>query len=124
MHKSRLGAVIIDCNTDNLEREAEFWSAALGSNPVKWDGEDRYIKLVAHPADPQVLLQDVEHPSRIHIDIETDDIESEVRRLEGLGATVVEKLERWTIMEAPSKHRFCIIGTIRDGFDENANTWE
>jgi len=76
------------------------------------------------PADPQVILQRVEHPSRIHIDIETDDIEAEVKRLQGLGATVVEKMERWTVMEAPSKHRFCIIGARRDGFDENANVWE
>ena len=79
------------------------------------------------PATPpirHVILQKVEHPSWIHIDIETDDIEAEVRRLEKLGATVVEKMERWTVMEAPSKHRFCIIGARRDGFDEQANVWE
>jgi hypothetical protein len=47
-----------------------------------------------------------------------------VKRLEALGATVVEIMERWTVMEAPSKHRFCVIGTRRDGFDEKANAWE
>ena len=31
MHKSRLGTVIIDCQTDDLGREADFWSAALGA---------------------------------------------------------------------------------------------
>lgn len=25
MHKSRLGVVVIDCETENLDREAEFW---------------------------------------------------------------------------------------------------
>jgi len=67
------------------------------------------------------------HKSRLGtviIDCQTDDIEAEVKRLAGLGATVVEKMERWTIMEAPSKHRFCIIGPIRDDFDEKANVWE
>ncbi len=29
MHKSRLGTVIVDCETDDLEREARFWAAAL-----------------------------------------------------------------------------------------------
>jgi len=124
MHKSRLGSVLIDCQTDDLGREAEFWSAALGSETEQRDDDGRYIRFKENPAEPRVLLQRVEHPSRIHIDIETDDIEAEVQRLQGLGAVVVEKMERWTIMEAPSKHRFCIIGPIRDDFEQNANVWE
>jgi len=124
MHKSRLGAIIVDCQTDNLEREAEFWSAALGGNVERPAHTGRYIDLSGDPAAPQVILQQVEHPSRVHIDIETDDIDAEVKRLAALGASVVEKMERWTVMEAPSGHRFCIIGVRRDGFDEKANTWE
>jgi len=124
MHKSRLGTVIIDCETDDLEREAQFWGAALGGAVSSPHPGGRYLDVQGDPADPQVILQRVEHPSRIHIDIETDDIDAEVRRLQGLGATVVERMERWTVMEAPSKHRFCIIGVRRDGFDENASVWE
>lgn len=124
MHKSRLGTVIIDCDTDNLEREADFWGAALGGDVGDLRPGGRYIDVQGDVTDPHVILQRVDHPSRIHIDIETDDIEAEVRRLEGLGATVIEKMERWTVMEAPSKHRFCIIGVRRDGFEENANTWD
>ena len=30
MHRSRLGGLIIDCRTDDLEGAARFWSAALG----------------------------------------------------------------------------------------------
>jgi len=37
MHKSRLGTNIVDCKTDDLGREANFWSAALGSTPGKSD---------------------------------------------------------------------------------------
>ena len=124
MHKSRLGTVIIDCQTDDLAREAEFWSAALGGEIGKRSKDERYIDVSNDPADPQVILQKVEHPSRIHIDIEADDIEAEVKRLEALGASVVERMDRWTVMEAPSKHRFCIIGARREGFDEQANAWE
>ncbi len=124
MHKSRLGTVIIDCQTDDLEREARFWGAALGGRVSTGDASGRYLGITGDATDPHVILQKVEHPSWIHIDIETDDIDAEVRRLEGLGAILVEKMERWTIMEAPSKHRFCIIGECRDGFDEKANVWE
>ena len=124
MHKSRLGTVIIDCETDDLDSEARFWSAALGGEVVSSRTGGRYIDLRSDPADPHVILQQVDHPSRIHIDIETDDIEAEVKRLQELGATVVERMERWTVMEAPSKHRFCIIGVRREGFDDSANVWE
>ena len=124
MHKSRLGTVIIDCQTDDLEQEAKFWSNALGAQIERRGDERRYIALESNRSDPRVLLQKVEHPSWIHIDIETDDIVAEVKRLEGLGASVVEVMERWTVMEAPSKHRFCIIGQKRDGFEDEANVWE
>lgn len=124
MHKSRLGALIIDCKTDNLAREAEFWAAALGSEVRLKPGQDRYIDLQSNSQDPHVLLQQVDHPSRVHIDIESDDIVAEVKRLQKLGATVVEEMERWTVMQAPSGHRFCIIGPRREGFKEQANVWE
>ena len=124
MHKSRLGTVIIDCETEDLESEARFWGAALGGEVESPRPGGRYIDVHSDPSDPHVILQQVDHPSRIHIDIETDDIEAEVKRLEALGAKVIEKMERWTVMEAPSQHRFCIIGVRREGFDEQANVWE
>ena len=126
MHKSRLGTLIIDCQTDDLQAAADFWSAALGAKTESSEDQidQRYVRLEGDPKDPMIILQRVEHPSRIHLDIEADDREAEVARLEKLGATVVEAMERWTIMEAPSGHRFCIIGPIREDFAENANTWE
>jgi len=124
MHKSRLGALIVDCQTDDLAREAEFWSAALGGEIRRPEGDGRYIDIVGDAREPHVILQRVEHASRVHLDIETDDIEAEVARLERLGASVVEKLERWTVMQAPSGHRFCIIGPRRADFESRANSWE
>ncbi len=122
MHKSRLGAIIVDCKTDDLEGEAQFWADALGGSIGRKD--ERYIEILGDPGDPGVILQKVEHPSWIHIDIESDDIEAEVARLQKLGAKVVEKMERWTVMQAPSGHRFCIIGVRREGFADGANSWD
>lgn len=126
MHKSRLGALIVDCQTGDLFRDSDFWSAALGMSAESRGNQqsEKYVRFEGKPGDVQVLLQKVDHPSRIHIDIETDDMEAEVKRLEGLGAVVVARLEKWIVLEAPSGHRFCVIGPVRAGFEENANTWE
>jgi hypothetical protein len=71
-----------------------------------------------------VQIQRVDHESRIHLDIETDDIPAEVARLEKLGATVDVRKERWVVMRAPSGQRFCVVRVQRDGFPKGATTWE
>ncbi|MDH3693970.1 MAG: VOC family protein [Gammaproteobacteria bacterium] len=126
MHKSRLGALVVDCQTDDLYREGKFWSKALGSTPEAQDKliSDKYIRLYGQPGEARVILQKVDHPSRVHFDIETDNIDAEVERLESLGATIVERKELWVVMEAPSKQRFCVIGPIRSDFEANANVWK
>lgn len=126
MHKSRLGALVVDCQTNDLFRDSDFWSAALGMSAESPGDQqnEKYIRFEGKPGEVQIILQKVEHPSRVHIDIETNNKEAEVKRLEALGAVVVAKLEQWTVLEAPSGHRFCVIGPVRAGFEEGANTWE
>ncbi len=126
MHKSRLGALVIDCQSDDLTEQTNFWSAALGSKPEDPAAQinSKYTRLDAVDGEPRILLQQVDHPSRVHFDIETDNIEAEVKRLRSLGATVIEKMEKWVVMEAPSKHRFCVISPIRSDFETHANIWE
>ncbi len=124
MHKSRLAVLVIDCETDDLGREAEFWSRALGA-PVKLDqASPDYIDLDTPAEEMRVLLQKVAHPSRVHLDIETDDQEAEAARLEKLGAKRIAKIKRWWVMEAPSGHRFCLVNPQRSDFEEGAKAWE
>ncbi|RJF92208.1 VOC family protein [Noviherbaspirillum saxi] len=125
MHRSRLGNIVIDCQTDDLLSEARFWSAALGYPlPQDLDATSNFIQLVTPPGDMQVILQQVRHEPWAHLDIETDSIELEVARLERLGATIVSRKDKWVVMQAPSGHRFCVGSPYRDGFDQGANTWE
>ncbi len=63
------------------------------------------------------------HSSRVHLDIETDDVEAEPERLVALGARETEKIKTWWVMEAPSGHRFCVIRQQRTPFGPHANTW-
>ncbi len=108
MHHSRLAGFIIDCRGNNLSSNANFWSGALGLNIVGEDGEN-YIRLDGAQHGLTIEVQSVEHESRVHLDIETDDIDAEVERLETLGATQIQKKPRWTVMQAPSGQRFCVV---------------
>ena len=125
MHKSRLAGFIIDCRTDDLDRAAQFWSAALGV-PLKPSSEQQspiYRQLATNPSDVHIEVQQVSHDSRVHIDIETDDIEAEARRLEALGARRVEHIKSWLVMEAPTGQRFCLVRPQRQDFESAANVW-
>ena len=126
MHRSRLCAVLIDCNTADVDEAARFWAAALG-RPLDLDhpaSRGDYRMLETPPDEPIVEIQRVEHESRVHIDIETDNIPAEVARLEKLGARVAERLERWVVMQAPTGQRFCVVRAQRPGFPKNATRWE
>jgi hypothetical protein len=125
VHKSRLGDIVIDCQTNDLLSEAQFWSGALGYPlPEDLDSTGTFIQLVTPPGEVQVIIQKVRHEARAHLDIETDSIASEIARLEHLGATIVSRKDGWVVMQAPSGHRFCVGSVYRGGFDQGANTWE
>jgi predicted enzyme related to lactoylglutathione lyase len=125
MHRSRLCALLIDCKTSDVDAAANFWSQALGrALDLNHPGtRGNYRMLETPPDEPIVQIQRVEHESRVHLDIETDDLAAEVARLERLGATVVDRLERWVVMQAPTGQRFCVVRVQRPGFPKNANTW-
>ena len=125
MHRSRINGILIDCNVEDIGSVAEFWAEALGRpvNPVHPGTRGNYRMLETPPDEPIVQIQRVEHESRVHIDIETDDIPAEVARLEALGAYVVDRLERWVVMQAPTGQRFCVVRVQRPGFPKNATRW-
>ena len=124
-HRSRINGILIDCDVDDIGDAARFWSEALGRqvNPDHPGTRGDYVMLEDRPDEISIQIQRVDHESRVHIDIETDDIPAEVERLEKLGATVDKTLERWVVMRAPSGQRFCVVRVQRDGFEKNANVW-
>ena len=125
MHRSRLNGILIDCNTEDIDAAARFWAEALGRpiDPEHPGSRGNYRMLETPPNEISVQIQRVDHESRVHIDIETDDIPAEIARLQKLGATIDERKERWAIMRAPSGQRFCVVRVQRDGFSDNAKSW-
>lgn len=126
MHRSRLAGFIIDCRTDNLEQAAEFWGAALGYplKPAADEPSPLYRQFDTGPDGLHIEVQKVGHDSRVHLDIEADDVAAEVKRLEALGAKAIEKVHTWCVMEAPTGQRFCVVRAQRGGFEEQANVWK
>ena len=121
MHKSKLGGFIIDCRTDDLPRAADFWSGALGMPAASVGGA--YRKLHDAHRGLNIEVQQVDHPSRVHLDIETDDIEAEVERLETLGAKRLQRVHSWWVMEAPTGQRFCVVQAMSPKFAQQATEW-
>lgn len=125
VHRSRISAFVLDCRDEDLTAATQFWSHALG-RPIAnadQDGDGKYAELKTESDEPFLLLQRTDHEPRIHLDIETDDLDAEVARLEALGATRVAFVKRWWVMQAPTGHRFCVVRKQRAGFGSHTNTW-
>jgi predicted enzyme related to lactoylglutathione lyase len=126
-HRSRLAGFIIDCQSDDVSTAAQFWSAALGlpiTDPNE-GGEGKYAVLGDTPADLHIEVQKVPHESRVHLDIESDDIEAEVARLKTLGAIEVSRPHnaRWVVMQAPTGQRFCVVRLRDEKKGARLNRW-
>lgn len=124
MHKSRLGGILIDCQTQDPESAARFWSEALGHPAQPRQDDSPYVALDTPDREPYMVVQAVDHASRVHIDIETDNVEAEVTRLIELGATEIDRISSWVVMQAPTGQRFCVVPAESKHFDATANTWE
>lgn len=125
-HRSRLAGFIFDCHTDDLDAAADFWAQALGCSVADRDAGDdtaQYQMLGDTPGDLHIEVQKVEHASRVHIDIEADDIDAEADRLERLGARRIGFIKRWWVMEAPSGQRFCVVKMKHPGRGATPNRW-
>lgn len=126
-HRSHLAGFIIDCQDGSLSEAATFWSQALGLPITDPDEghEDRYAVLRDGPGGLHIEVQKVDHPSRVHLDIEADDIDAEVARLEALGAKRVQYVrDRWWVMEAPTGHRFCVVPMRNPERRALPNAWD
>lgn len=135
MHKSRIGALFIDHPKTSFEASLAFWVAATGRRGEaasdaarrRTRPDDPYRSLGLFAGSTLVELQAVGEGTapRVHLDIDTDDVEAEVRRLEALGATRLQAYDggRYWQMADPGGLVFCVIPPHTPDFDEQATTW-
>lgn len=116
-HRSRLCQFVIDC--DDLNRAVMFWSAALDATEEQLSELSRpiYRRLRLPDSEIRVLLQRTSDEKvskeRMHLDLETDDVEAEVQRLEALGATRWDHQQErgydFWVMRDPFGNEFCVL---------------
>ncbi|WP_435089477.1 VOC family protein [Micromonospora aurantiaca (nom. illeg.)] len=125
MHRSRLYALIIDAPQDEAEETAAFWSAALGASLRTDPAEPEFTGLADVVPGLVTAVQSVDDAPRHHLDIETDDVAAEVKRLCGLGATPVSRWLDCHVLRAPGGHLLCVIPVASDSevFEATATRW-
>jgi predicted enzyme related to lactoylglutathione lyase len=103
---------------DDLQRQTEFWEAALGYVRREADSDDFVLLRPGDGAGPNLSLDRVRSalqiPPRIHLDLYTKDQAREVERLLALGATEVHWDKRppdadYVILADPEGNRFCVV---------------
>jgi predicted enzyme related to lactoylglutathione lyase len=109
--------VVIDCA--DLERSARFWAGVLGYLD---EGQSTGPYRTLRPTDgsgAEVLLQrTTDHKrgkNRVHLDLRTRDMDAEVMRVTGLGATMLtgQPVEEggwtWHVLADPDGNEFCVL---------------
>jgi hypothetical protein len=120
---ARIRDIVIDCA--DAPALARFWARVLDGYEVRpYDAEEiaRLAKLGLTPeTDPTVAvdgpgptlwLQQMPEPkvtrNRVHLDLTGGPRSEEVARLRGLGATVRDEHETFTVMQDPEGNEFCV----------------
>jgi hypothetical protein len=127
-HRSRLSILLLDLPPEQHAAGSAFWAGATG-RPAAQDPDDADWASLGSFADGfhlEVQRTGSGTPPRWHVDIESDDVEAEVARLEALGATRHRYLDPgnfWQMLD-PTGLVFCVVG-IQTGeeFDRHAVTW-
>lgn len=123
MHRSRIGVVLIDHPAETYDASVAFWAGVQGERPLPED-DGRYTS-VGEAGTLSVALQRLDEGGpRVHLDIETDDVDAEVERVLGLGATLVERREGYAVLTDPGGVVFCVVPVqTGDLFLEDAREW-
>ena len=118
-----LKAVVVDCTTPSAL--ARFWSAALEDFEIRPYDEAEIARLAAlgftPETDPGVIVDgprlelcfqrtDLEMRSKkpMHLDVAVTDLDAEIQRLLGLGATLKQRFEDHAWMLDPEHNDFCV----------------
>src|SRR5436309_14275962 len=125
-HRSRLTAVLIDVPASDHDAAITFWSAALGKPADRIDKYPEYAFLGQATPGIEFMVQATgDDRPRVHIDIESDDVDAEVARLTALGANEIERVNSWVIMRDPVGTVFCVVRVqVPESFDAHATAWD
>ncbi|WP_344802604.1 VOC family protein [Microlunatus ginsengisoli] len=106
-------------DVDDLDQGVAFWAAALDATEEELSANSRpvYRRLRLPDSEIRILLQRTNdpktHKERMHLDLESDDVEAEVRRLEAIGASrhdhQQERGYAFWVLQDPWGNEFCVL---------------
>lgn len=121
MHRILLREAVIDVPAESFAASCDFWAAALDTEARTVTEYPEFVGLERPAALMHVGLQQLQAGTpRVHLDIETDDVDAEVERLKGLGAEHVEQGRAWVVLRDPSGLVFCVTPPDTPEFDSRA----
>ena len=125
MHRSRLPTLIVDAPATDAPAASAFWSAALGVPARPVPGEEQFTSLDGALPELELAVQAVDDAPRLHVDVETDDVDAETARLLALGAVETGRWQGCRTLTAPGGHLLCVIPRHSPDhvFDRHARTW-
>ncbi|MGX5654548.1 VOC family protein [Geodermatophilus nigrescens] len=132
-HRSRVAILLLDLPPHLHRQGAGFWAGVTGREATPSPADDAWIPLGAVAGDLRLEVQRTGEgtPPRWHLDVETDDVEAEVTRLEALGARRLRHVEAadpqgrglWQMTD-PAGLVFCVVAVQDDeAFERSARTW-
>jgi predicted enzyme related to lactoylglutathione lyase len=112
-----LSVVNITFDSTDPDKLADWWAGAVdGTVNALAPG---FFVTVDRPGGPGLAFQKVDDPTpgknRVHIDFHSADMEAEVKRLVGIGATETGRGEagpdfQWVVLADPEGNAFCVAG--------------
>jgi predicted enzyme related to lactoylglutathione lyase len=108
-----LNHITFDCA--DAARVADFWSSVL--DEAVDDGASPEFATITSKTSASWMFLKVPEPksvkNRVHVDLSTTDLDAELERLAGLGATRIADLDeggtRWTTMADPEGNEFDVV---------------
>ena len=122
MHRILLRAILIDAPAPVHDATLAFWTAALAASARRGVQHPEYHVLEHAAALGPVMVQNIgDAAARVHLDIESDDVDAEVERLLAAGATEVERHDDWVVLRDPAGIVFCVVPGDGEEFDAGAH---
>ncbi|MGI5131795.1 VOC family protein [Pseudonocardia sp. CA-107938] len=117
-HASIVDQLCLDIPPRLYDAEVTFWNRLTGWTLTRPTPSNEFGRLRRPPEQPvRFLLQRLEDDQdavTAHLDLATTDRAAEVARHERLGARVVQRTDRWTVLADPTGWFYCV--TDRDPY--------
>ena len=130
-HRSRVCQFVIDVS--DLDQGVAFWTAALDGveEEISETSREIYRRIRLPDSEIRILLQRTGDrkisKERMHIDLETDNVEAEVERLEALGAVRWDHQQErgfdFWVLRDPWGNEFCVLQAEFPELLANRRAW-